>query len=92
MCDNVDCDFDILMMVVRCFAEKGQNFVARVGIGFVLDVIESLSIEFSEIDEDINIYLIVPTAVLYVILCICIADKHQRGEAVYKFNYIFFSS
>lgn len=88
--DYDDCDFDILMMVlhVRCFAEPKKTFVARVIIGILFDGIEGLSIEFKEIDDNINIYLIGLTAVLYVILCICIVVKYRRVEEVYKFNYV----
>lgn len=49
-----DCDPDILMMVLRCFAEQNKKFVARVIIGIVFDGIESLSIMFKESDETIN--------------------------------------
>lgn len=88
--DYDDCDFDILMMVLRCFAEPKKKFVARVIIGILFDGIEGLSIEFKEIDDNINIYLIGLTAVLYVILCICIVVKYRRGKdpEVYKFNYV----
>lgn len=88
--DYDDCDFDILMMVLRCFAEPKKKFVARVIIGILFDGIEGLSIEFKEIADNINIYLIGLTAVLYVILCICIVVKYRRGKdpEVYKFNYV----
>lgn len=86
--DYDDCDFDIFMMVLRCFAEPKKKFVARVIIGILFDGIEGLSIEFKEIADNINIYLIGLTAVLYVILCICIVVKYRRGKEVYKFNYV----
>lgn len=86
--DYDDCDFDILMMVLRCFAEPKKKFVARVIIGILFDGIEGLSIEFKEIADNINIYLIGLTAVLYDILCICILVKYRRGKEVYKFNYV----
>lgn len=91
MCCSHDdyCDFDILMMMLRCFAEQNKKFVARAIIGIVFDGFEGLSIAFNESDNDINIYLIVLTSVLYVILCICIIVKYHRKKDVYKFNYIF---
>lgn len=86
--DYDDCDFDILMMVLRCFAEPKKKFVARVIIGILFDGIEGLSIEFKEIADNINIYLIGLTAVLYVILCICIVVKRSRGIQV-QLRYFF---
>lgn len=90
--DYDDCDFDILMMVlhVRCFAEPNlkKTFVARVIIGILFDGIEGLSIEFKEIDDNINIYLIGLAAVLYAILCICIVVNYRREKGVYTFNYV----
>lgn len=90
--DYDDCDFDILMMVlhVRCFAEPNlkKTFVARVIIGILFDGIEGLSIEFKEIDDNINIYLIGLAAVLYAILCICIVVNYRREQGVYTFNYV----
>lgn len=91
MCCSDDdyCDFDILMMVLRCFAEQNKKFVARAIIGIVFDGFEGLSIAFKEGDERINISLIVITLALYVILCISIVVKYFRKNDVYKFNYVF---
>lgn len=93
-CSDDDCDVDIFMFVLRCFVEKiNLLFVGRVFVGMCFDGFEGLSIEFNELDDnDVNIILVVVTAVLYVTLFIRILVKYRRGEDVYKFKYVFFFS
>lgn len=92
--DYDDCDFDIFMMVlyVWCFVELNLKkiFVVWVIIGIFFDGIEGFFIEFKEIDDNINIYLIGLVVVLYVILCICIVVNYWCEKGVYMFNYVIF--
>lgn len=55
----------------------------------MFDGIEALSIEFNESDNNINIYLLLSTAVLYVLLFFGIFDNFRRGKDVYNFIYVF---
>lgn len=90
--DYDDCDFDIFMMVLWCFVKLKKIFVVWVIIGIFFDGIEGFFIEFKEIDDNINIYLIGLMVVLYVILCICIVVKYWCicKEDVCMFNYVIF--
>lgn len=82
-----DCDPDIFMFVLRCTCtkNKNKNFLARCIIGFLLDCVECISLEYRKRNE--NLYILMALGV-YLLLIIRIVYRSCNGKDVYKFNYI----
>lgn len=91
MCCSVDYfDVDIFMMVLRCIPGKNKKlFVARVFIGLVFDICESLSIAFYKTDNATNIILLVLAAALCITLFIFIYLIRREDEKEYYYTYVF---
>lgn len=88
-CSDGDYDPDIFMLVLRCTCIKDKNtkFLVRCLIGFLLDCVECVSLEYRKRDE--NLYIIMAIAV-YLLLIVRILWRYCNGKYVYKFNYILY--
>lgn len=89
-CSDDDCASDILLMMLRCIVDQNKKFLVRFIAGAVLDGFECLYFVFQTNYKDVNIYLIILMAILYIILFGFVGIRSRRKKVVYKFNYLLF--